>query len=140
MQEAKKSGARYDAMDFTRRAVSYMSIHSEEAGQTASNSGAASGFNVSAMSSEPRYFIVHLAWRVRAEFLHERFEHLVLGTGQDRKFGPGRLARRECCEQEEDRARMREPGERPHVEAAASPVLSSSVSWAMRCSICARRL
>jgi len=59
---------RSTVMDFTRRAVSYMSIHSEEAGQTASNSGAASGFNVSAMSSEPRYFIVHSGVARRAEF------------------------------------------------------------------------
>src|SRR5690349_24822018 len=53
-----------DLTDFTRRAVSYMSIHNEEAGQTASASGVDPGLNVSAMSSEPRYFIVHLACRV----------------------------------------------------------------------------
>jgi hypothetical protein len=50
-----------DLTDFTRRAVSYMSIHNEEAGQTASASGVGPGFRVSAISSEPRYFIVHLA-------------------------------------------------------------------------------
>jgi hypothetical protein len=72
--------------------------------------------------------IFHRAFGVPrvAKFLHERREDLVLGTGEDREFGPRRLA---LCEsdEEETRGNMREPGEGLHVDAAASPVLRSSV-------------